>query len=249
MIEYHIFRNGRMAAYIPCQQITSNRILPPRNPGWGKYSPLSPPSNDCVSVTSLLINLLLHLGAESNGAHDAIAKLLVQDGLVGIAVVLDDLVQAVDERLGGGHGPGVAAVRKGQQLGRQGLLGQVQQGGELLDVLGGGAGLAVEDGRHGDLAAAEELGNLGEGEVGLGLGLEELSTQVSLAIGVRIGVRVSPPPTGCPVQLTLAGSFRASWHHLQGIANVPSSDLLFARTQEGRQRSSSVLISQLSHDF
>jgi hypothetical protein len=67
-------------------------------------------------VVSLLVNLLLNLGAEGDGAHDSIAKLLVQHGLVGIAVVLHDLVQSVDERLDRWHGTSTATVWEAEEL-------------------------------------------------------------------------------------------------------------------------------------
>lgn len=137
------------------------------------YSPLSPPGNHHPRRT-VLIDLLLDLGGEADGAHDAVPKLLVQDGLVRIAIVLDDLVQPVDERLDGGHGPRAAAVGEAHELGRENLLGQVQQATELLDVGRGGRRLPVEDGGDGDLAASEVVGNLLKGEVGLGLCGKEL---------------------------------------------------------------------------
>ena len=136
-------------------------------------SPLAPPGNDDPGIP-LLINLLLNLGAEADSAHDAVAKLLVQDSLVGVAVVLDDLVQAVDQRLDGGHGPRAATVGDGHQLGRKDLLGDVEERRELLDILGRGLGLSVEDGGDGDLAAVQQVGDLGEAQAGLGLGVEEL---------------------------------------------------------------------------
>lgn len=135
--------------------------------------PLAPPGDDHPGI-ALLVNLLLDLGAEADGAHDAVAELLVQDGLVCVAVVLDDLVQAVDERLDGGHGPGAAAVGDGHELGGEDLLGDVEERRELLDVLGGGLGLAVEQGGDGDLAAVQQVGDLGEAQAGLGLCVEEL---------------------------------------------------------------------------
>lgn len=125
-------------------------------------------------MIALLVNLLLHLGAEADGAHDAVTKLLVQDSLVGVPVVLDDLVQAVDERLDGGHWPGAAAVGDGHELRGQDLLGDVEERRQLLDVLGGGLGLSVEEGGDGDLLAAQQVGDLGEAQAGLGLGGEEL---------------------------------------------------------------------------
>lgn len=137
------------------------------------HSPLAPPGNDYPGI-ALLVHLLLHLGAEADGAHDSVTKLLVQNRLVGVPVVLDDLVQAVDERLNRGHGARATTVGDSHQLGREDLLGDVEERGELLDILGGGLCLSVEYGRDGDLAAAQQVGELGEAQAGLGLGGEEL---------------------------------------------------------------------------
>lgn len=164
-------------------------------------SPLAPPGNDNPGVT-LLINLLLDLGAEADGAHDTVAKLLVQDGLVGIPVVLDDLVEAVDERLDGGHGARAAAVGDCHQLGREDLLGDVEERRELLDILGGGLGLPVEDGGDGDLAAAQQVGDLGEAQAGFGLGVEELEDGLDTCwwltyacnFVMQLGCHGTPPP-------------------------------------------------------
>lgn len=136
-------------------------------------SPLAPPGDHHPGI-AFLVHLLLHLGAEADGAHDTITKLLVQDGLVGVPVVLNHLVQAVDERLDGGHGARAATVGDGHQLGREDLLGDVEERRELLYILGGGLCLAVEEGGDGDLFAAQQVGDLGEAQAGLGLGLEEL---------------------------------------------------------------------------
>lgn len=137
------------------------------------HSPLPPPGDDHPRG-AVLVDLLLHLGAEADGAHDAVAKLLVQDGLVRVAVVLDDLVQAVDERLDGGHGPRAAAVGEAHQRGGEHLPGQAEQAAKLVDVGGRRRRLSVEDGRDRDLAAPEVGGDLLEREVGLVLGGEEL---------------------------------------------------------------------------
>lgn len=42
------------------------------------------------------VDLLVDLGVETDGAHDTISELLIQDGLVGIAIVLHNLVEPVD---------------------------------------------------------------------------------------------------------------------------------------------------------
>lgn len=137
------------------------------------HLPLAPPRDD-DPLRPVRVDLLLDVGREADGAHDAVAELLVQDGLVRVPVVLDDLVQAVDERLDGGHGPGPAPVRDGHELRGQRLPGEAQQAGQLVDVRRRGLRLPVEERRDGDLAAAEVPGDLLEGEVLFGLGGEEL---------------------------------------------------------------------------
>lgn len=71
-------------------------------------SPLAPKGDD--SPISLVVGLFLDLGAEGNGAHNAVAKLLVQNGLIGVTVVLDDLEKSVDQGILGGHLQGPPTV-------------------------------------------------------------------------------------------------------------------------------------------
>lgn len=52
-------------------------------------------------------------------------------------------------------------------------MGDVEQGGQFLDVFGGGLGLAVEDGCGGYFIAADVLGDLFEAELFGGFGVEE----------------------------------------------------------------------------
>ena len=135
-------------------------------------SPL-PPQRNNGPIIPLLIRLLLDLGAEANGAHDAIAKLLIQHRLVRVAVVLHDLVEAVDQRLDGGHGPGAAAVREAEQLLREHGFGDGEERGERRDVGGRGRGLPVEERGDGDFGPVEGAGDGLEGEVLGGFGIEE----------------------------------------------------------------------------
>lgn len=137
-----------------------------------KHSPL-PPQRNNRPIIPLLIHLLLDLRTEGDGRHDAVAKLLVQHGLVGVAVVLHDLVQSVDQRLDRRHGPRAPAVRETQQLGAERGLGDVEDAGERADVCCRGLRLPVEERGHGHLGAPQLFGDAGEGE-GLGsFGVEE----------------------------------------------------------------------------
>lgn len=135
-------------------------------------SPLAPHGNNRIRIP-LIIHLLLHLTTEANRTHDPIPKLLIEHRLVRIPVVLHDLVQPIDQRFHGGHGPGAAAVREAQQLRAQLGLGDAQDVGELGDVLGPRARLAVEERGHEDLAAPERRGDGLEGQGPRGLGVEE----------------------------------------------------------------------------
>lgn len=133
--------------------------------------PFPPQSYD--SPVTLVISLLLNLGRERDGAHDAISELLVQNGLVGVPVVLYNLEEAVDQRLFGRHIDCSAPVRPASHLRLKLVLGDVQELGQVLDVVRAGLGLAVKKRRNGDLFAAELLGDGFEGQVLLLLGLEE----------------------------------------------------------------------------
>lgn len=105
-----------------------------------------------------IIHFLLDLRVEADGAHDTVAELLVQDGLVRIAVVLHDLVEAVDQRLDRRHGTGPAPVREPHHLLRDGLLRDSEDLRELIDILGRGLHLAVEEAGDRNLTASELLG-------------------------------------------------------------------------------------------
>lgn len=59
---------------------------------------------------SVLIDFFVDLGVEADGAHDSVTELLVHDSLVGVAVVLHDLVEPVDEWLDRRHGSRPAPV-------------------------------------------------------------------------------------------------------------------------------------------
>lgn len=120
-----------------------------------------------------LVHLLVDLRLEANPAHDAVAKPLIQDRLVRVAVVLHHLVEPVDERLRRRHGHRGPAVGKSRHLLAQLPGVDAQEGAELVDILGRGARLAVEEGGAGHFAAAEVGGDVCKGEVLGGFGLEE----------------------------------------------------------------------------
>lgn len=122
---------------------------------------------------ALLVDLLVHLGREGDGAHDAVSELLVHHGLVCLAVILHDLVQAVDERVPGRHLDPFSTVRKPSQTHLQVGRRDPEQRAELVDVLGRRPGMAVEESSHCYLAAAEMVCDLLEGELLACLALEE----------------------------------------------------------------------------
>lgn len=121
-------------------------------------SPLAPEGD--LDPVALLIRLLLNVRAEGNGTHDTVTKLLVQHSLVGIAVVLDDLVEAVDQGLLRGHLHLVASVRVARHLGSlQCRFVDFEAFGEVLDVFWRGLSLSVEQGSNCYLIAAQCFGD------------------------------------------------------------------------------------------
>lgn len=126
-----------------------------------------------ASRNTVLVDLLVHLGRERNCAHDAVAKLLVYDALEGVAVVLDDLVEAVDQGLDGRHGPSPAPVREAAHRRLEDLLAHSQDLRQLHDILAGRLRLAVEQRGDGNLAASELIGDLLERQLVGSLGIEE----------------------------------------------------------------------------
>ncbi|CAG8647440.1 1932_t:CDS:2, partial [Scutellospora calospora] len=114
----------------------------------------------------LLIRLLLHLGTERNSTHDPIPELLINHTLVRIPIVLHNLIQPVNQRLTRRHFERAAAVREVHQLRLAQLgFGDVEDLGEVHEVLLRGGRVAVEHGGRGDFFAAEGLGDGFEGEV------------------------------------------------------------------------------------
>jgi hypothetical protein len=134
-------------------------------------SPFPPQCNH--SPLPLIINLLLNLGAEANGAHDTVTKLLIQHRLEGVAVVLDNLKESVDEWFLWWHVQSPPPIGPRGQLLSEGGLVDGEEGGEGLDVLGGSLGLAIEEGGYGDFVAPDFLADGLEGEVLFSLCLEE----------------------------------------------------------------------------
>ena len=113
--------------------------------------------------------------AKRNGTHDPIAKLLVQHRFIRIPIILHNLIQAVDQRLSGRHlhRPATVGETSDLRLQQRGLR-DVQDFGQVLDVVFVGARLAVEECCDGDFVAPEGLGDGFEAEVfGLLLGEED----------------------------------------------------------------------------
>lgn len=158
-------------------------------PSQGNDSPLIP----------ILVNLLLHLGRKTNRAHDAISQLLVQYRLVCISIILYNFIQPVNQWLLGRHVHHMAPEGKAGQLLLQCAVLDAQDRGELLDILGRGLRLPVEDGGHGDFVAAELLRDVGEGELLRGFGSEEgvgLDGETVSEAGLRLMLAIDGRLTG-----------------------------------------------------
>lgn len=123
---------------------------------------------------AVLVHLLVHRRAKGNRAHDAIAKLFINHRLVRIAVVLHNLVEAVDERLDGRHGACTAAVGKATNIFLERILIETERFCQDTYVLGRGRGLAIKDGGDSDLAATQELGEIGKSQLLPSLGGKKL---------------------------------------------------------------------------
>lgn len=112
----------------------------------------------------MLINLLLDLRAETDGAHDTIAEFLVQDSLISIAIVLNNLIQSVDQRLDRWHWSRAAAIWEAQKLCLEDLVVCAKDLAQLLDIFWRCLCLTVEEGGDGDFATSEFLCNCFEGK-------------------------------------------------------------------------------------
>lgn len=135
-------------------------------------SPLSPHRYHRPLIP-ILIRLFFHLGRKANGTHDPIPKLLVQHRLVRVAIVLDNLIQPVNQRLPRRHVHHLAPEGKAGQLLLQRAVLDFKDRRELFNVLGCSLRLAVEDGSDGDFIATELLSDVCEGELFSGFGGEE----------------------------------------------------------------------------
>lgn len=147
-----------MAAY-HCQSTAPKIIQSPNLP--------LAPEGDNGPIT-LLISFLLNLGAEADGAHDSVTELLIENGLVCVSVVLDNFVESVDQRLSRRHLHLATTVWVSAKLALECGLIDLEDFGEVLNVVGAGHGLTVEEGCDNHFLTAERLGNGLKGEV-LGL--------------------------------------------------------------------------------
>lgn len=75
-------------------------------------------SNDNPTIP-VLVFLFVNLGGKCNGTHDSIPELLIQDGLVGIPIILYNLIESVDQRFLGRHLHDMPPGRIARQLLRQ----------------------------------------------------------------------------------------------------------------------------------
>ena len=121
--------------------------------------PFAPKGDNCP-VIPILIRLLLNLCRERNRTHDAIPKLLIQHRLIGIAIILDNLIQAINKWFLRRHFNRATSIREATQLVLQDRGRNIQQCGELLDILRRSLGLTVEDGGGGYFITADMVGNL-----------------------------------------------------------------------------------------
>jgi hypothetical protein len=64
---------------------------------------------DDVNAVALAVGLALEVHVEIDGAHDAVPEFLVDQRLEGGPVHVDELVQAVDEGVGGDRAVGLCA--------------------------------------------------------------------------------------------------------------------------------------------
>ena len=146
-------------------------------------SPLPPHRN--LHPVTLPIRLLLHLGRERNRTHDAITKLLIDDGLVRIAIVLNNLIQPVDQRLLGRHVDQPAPIRERRSIPIIAVMSHIvrnaERVGQDLHVLRRRTDLFVKDARDRNLVAAQLTGELFERQAGKLLRLEQFTRKIGKA--------------------------------------------------------------------
>src|SRR5271154_4721953 len=75
-----------------------------------------PAHGDVDPNNSILVSLLFYLCRVGNCTHDPIAKLLIDDRLICISIILNDLVQSIYQRLLGWHLNAFAPVWKTTHL-------------------------------------------------------------------------------------------------------------------------------------
>lgn len=95
-----------------------------------------PTKSDNSPVITILISLLFNLGRKRDCTHNPIPKLLIENRLVGIAIVLHDLIESVDKGFLGRHLDRAATIGEAVELFLQRLLGDEKQIGQLFDIFG-----------------------------------------------------------------------------------------------------------------
>ncbi len=112
-----------------------------------------------MHAVALGVGLAGEVHLEVDGAHDAVAELLVDQLLEGRAVNVDELVEAVDQRIGRHGGGQCAFVRHHlQQLHGRGV--EVEQRANHSGLFGTEGHLAQASGGHPLLALAHGLGHV-----------------------------------------------------------------------------------------
>lgn len=144
--------------------------------------------SDNSPVVTILISLLLNLCRKRDSTHNPISKLFVENRLVGIAIVLHDLIQPVDKGLLGWHLDRATAIGEAVELFLQGLLGDVKQIGQLLNVFARRLGLAVEYGSCSYFIATDVVANFLKAQLAGCFGFEERCGDGG-EIGVLCGLR------------------------------------------------------------
>ena len=116
--------------------------------------PFAPQRNDSP-IVPILIRLFLDLCRERNSAHDAIPKLLIQNSLVCVSIILYNLIEAVDQRFLGRHVHDLTTERVACQLFAERALVHPQDVGKLFGIFRRRLGLSVEDGCDSYFIAAQ----------------------------------------------------------------------------------------------
>lgn len=177
--------------------------------------------SDNSPVVTVLISLLLNLCRKRDSTHNPISELLVENRLVGIAIVLHDLIQSVDKGLLGRHLDRATAIGEAVELFLQGLLGDVKQIGQLLNVFARRLGLAVEYGSCSYFIATDMLADFLEAQLASCFGFEERcgdSREIGVFCGLRRGQR------GCGLTILRAFSHpelrETSWTDVGRLSSI-----------------------------